>query len=491
MIPEHSFGPRLSKSRYISGRQCHLRLWFDCFSPYLAREPAGRHNLAVRTGRAVGALATELFTSGRFVHADREHHDAAVAETEALMADPGVTTLFEAAFVHQGVRVRVDALARAGDGRWDVTEVKSGLELRPIHVDALGLQTWVLRGAGVEVGRAEVMTLNRSYRRQGALELEHLFVRHDCTEDARARAESVAHEIDAFATMLSGATPPVVRPGAHCWSPFPCPYLDHCLAEAGDHPLSELPGLSAQRRAELADRGICDVAGLPASEPLSALQARVRHCVRSKRAFVSDLLAERLAELRPPLHHLTLGILRPAIPRFSGMRPYQRLPYVYSDRIGEHGDGRRDYLCAECRDPREELAAAVIAATVDAGSICTYGSVAVRVLAELAAHLPAMAEALEFVSAPLVDLQALVVAHYYHPDLRGSFAVERVAAVLGLSPWHQESRLRDEYAAGVTYERSLAATADERAESHARVLRYFGRCASGLVALRRSLTERA
>jgi len=57
-------------------------------------------------------------------------HAAAVTRTAALMADRSVPAIFEAAFAHSGVRVRVDVLERLPPGYWGTREVKSTGEVK-------------------------------------------------------------------------------------------------------------------------------------------------------------------------------------------------------------------------------------------------------------------------------------------------------------------------------------------------------------------------
>ena len=58
--------PSLSKSRYISGDQCRLRLWYDTYARDLATEPV------FATGHEVGEMACRRYSGGDMVaHNDR------------------------------------------------------------------------------------------------------------------------------------------------------------------------------------------------------------------------------------------------------------------------------------------------------------------------------------------------------------------------------------------------------------------------------------
>ncbi len=53
------------------------------------------------------------------VLAEPWQHAEAAAQTVALMANPLVPAIFEAAFEHDGIRIRVDVLNRNVDGSWE------------------------------------------------------------------------------------------------------------------------------------------------------------------------------------------------------------------------------------------------------------------------------------------------------------------------------------------------------------------------------------
>ena len=58
---------RLSKSRYLSGAQCHLRLWYETHRPDLEMEPDDVLQAVFDTGHEVGRTACWLYPSGHAV----------------------------------------------------------------------------------------------------------------------------------------------------------------------------------------------------------------------------------------------------------------------------------------------------------------------------------------------------------------------------------------------------------------------------------------
>ena len=104
--------PRLSKSRYMSGSQCHLRLWYETHRPDLGSRPDNVLQAVFDTGHEVGETACRLYRDGHAVTHDHRHIREALAETRSIIEAGSAPALFEAAFEHEGVLVRADVIER-------------------------------------------------------------------------------------------------------------------------------------------------------------------------------------------------------------------------------------------------------------------------------------------------------------------------------------------------------------------------------------------
>lgn len=139
----------LSKSKVLAGRQCPRRLWLETRWLDLA-DASDDQRIRLDGGTEFGELARDLLGNGTLI----EHVDdlkTALATTRSLVdgAKAG-TRLFEAAFSHDGVLVRVDALERVRGG-WALTEVKSNTEVKDYHAEDVAVQAWVLGQAGIDI----------------------------------------------------------------------------------------------------------------------------------------------------------------------------------------------------------------------------------------------------------------------------------------------------------------------------------------------------
>ena len=487
--------PRLSKSRYISGSQCYLRLWYETHRPDLGSEPDDVLQAVFDTGHEVGEMACRLYVSGHTITHDHRHIREALQETRSVIGADSAPALFEAAFEHEGVLVRPDVIERLPEGGWRLVEVKSSTRLKDVFVLDAAIQLWVLRGAGLDVRDAGVLTLNRDYVYDGVtLELDALFRLHPVLDEASALLESMTTQVSEMQAMLSRSVAPDIAPGDHCFEPYECPYYAHCTRDVikPDHGVDELPRLSAGRREELEAAGIEEIRDIPADFPLTGLQSIVRRTIREGCPAMHGDIAGALAGMKSPVRHLDFETFAPAIPRFSGTRPFDSVPFLFS----VHTEGtdnailHADYLHESEDDPRPKLADRLIEALGSEGSVCTYSGYEKRVLRELGEALPDRAGELRSIEARLFDLLPVVRKGYYHPEFRGSFSIKNVLPVLAPGMGYDDLEISEGQTAAVRYA-SVIASADpgDRRRAFDDLRAYCAQDTLALVELRKSLSS--
>src|SRR2546429_9559325 len=115
----------------------------------------------------------------------------------------------------------MDILERASRG-YTVIEVKASNSRKPEHLPDATVQVHVLRRAGLQVERAELMHLNSQCRYP---DLSNLFVREDVTALVEAALIGVPDELAAQQRMLEGPLPDGAT-GGH-WPKAPHrPFID-------------------------------------------------------------------------------------------------------------------------------------------------------------------------------------------------------------------------------------------------------------------------
>ena len=484
---------RLSKSRYLSGTQCHLRLWYETCRPDLESEPDDVLQAVFDAGREVGRTACRRYPGGHGVSHDHRDISKALEETRSVVEAGSAPALFEAAFEHEGVLVRADVIERLPGGGWRLVEVKSSTRLKEVFVLDAAVQLWVLRGAGLDVRDAGVLTLNRDYVYDGVtLDVDALFRLHPVFDEVHELLGSVTTQVAELQEMLSEIAAPDVAPGDHCFEPYACPYYARCTRDAvlPDHGIGELPWLAADRREQLEAAGIEEILDIPEDFPLTGLQSIVRQTIREGRPAVHGNIADALAGIRLPVRYLDFETFAPAIPRFAGTRPFDSVPFLFSVHTERKGRPPRhaDYLHESDDDPRPELVDRLIEALGSKGSVCTYSGYEKRVLRDLGDALPDRARELDSIEARLFDLLPVVRNGYYHPEFRGSFSIKSVLPVLVPGMGYDHLAISEGQTAAVRYASALgSADSQDRRRVFEDLRAYCAQDTLAMVALREEL----
>ncbi len=228
----------LSKSRFVAGLQCLKQLWWRAHDPAAPELQPGLELQAVfDRGHRVGTAAQERFQGGVLIDLPHDDIQGRIEATVQSLTN-GARVIYEASFLQDGVFVAVDVLERHQRG-FTLVEVKSTLDVKPHHIPDVTVQLHVLRRAGLDVTRAELMHLNRECRHP---DLSNLFVREDVTEKAEELLASVPASICVMQNALQGPLPEVAI-GAHCTEPYECPFINRCWPTLLDHHVRTLHGL--------------------------------------------------------------------------------------------------------------------------------------------------------------------------------------------------------------------------------------------------------
>ena len=476
---------RLSKSRYLSGLQCHKQLWWRVHEPDAPElsPTLGQQNLFAQ-GREVGERARGYVPGGELIDLPFHEYDNKVAAArEALQHDP--PALYEAWFLADETYVGVDILERTSRG-YTVIEVKASNSRKPEHLPDAAVQVHVLRRSGLQVERAEVMHLNPECRFP---DLAHLFLREDVTALVEAALIGVPDELRAQQEMLQGPLPDVAI-GEHCTNPYECPFIERCWPKRPDHHVSKLYRIERKRALELEADGYATIYDLPSDLELSVIHARQVKAVQTGRMVVEPTLTKALAHFTSPLAFLDFETVSLAIPRWPGCRPWQQIPAQFSAHVEEPGGGvvHHQWIAEGPEDPRPALAAAVVAACAGARKVVAYhASFERECIKRLREGAPLLAKDLERIEKRLVDLLPTIRRHVYHPDFAGGFSIKKTlpALVPGLS--YLDLTVRDGEVATVELQRLMLQGAElppgERATLRAALLAYCERDTWAMVKL--------
>lgn len=383
----------LTKSRFMAGRQCVKRLWFEVNAPLEERAP---ESFAILQGRAFDDLVRELWP-GEVIDRKRGM-PAAIAQTRRVIAAGGAPVLHQAAVRNGEFAIIADVL-RHDRGAAELIEIKASTSVKPEHVPDAAFQVLVLRGARVQVERVFIGHIDNAFTLERAGDYHGLLVEQDITAAVDAMLPALADQAIDLHRVMSARETPDIAMGPQCRSPYDCPFIERCSRGA------PLPDLSTHK------------------------DPRVRAGAGHGAIFFDRAKAAELHGYPFPRSYLDFETIGFAVPEVVGTRPYEQLPFQWSLHIEAEGGELQhaEFLAPWNFGDFAALSKALIEAVPDEGPVFAYNApFEGRALALLARLAPAHEAALTRLRARLVDLLPITRRAYYHPQMMGSWSIKAV-----------------------------------------------------------------
>ena len=466
---------KISKTKFIAGVQCPKRLYLLVHEPELAAQSDGSDEAIIEQGREVGLLARQLFPGG--VEVDGSGGlEAAIRSTRELVKNPDVPAIFEAAFEYNDVVVKTDILQRREENRWRLVEVKSTADLKEHHLEDVAIQSYVLSHSGLKLASVWLAHINRSYVLTGTTvdPRQFLLFRNLTTRTQNLQPELKLRLREQF-RILAVPKPPDVPTGPHCINPVVCEFFYHCNHPKPDDYIGYLPRLDTSAMEKLEEMGVQSIQDIPADFELSEIQRRACTAIQTGQPWFSPDLKREFESLKFPLYFMDFETVNRAIPRFSGMRPYDHLPFQWSVHVQRQPGGTPEhfeFLAMDSGDPRTPFISSLCEALGDSnGSIVVYNEkFESERLWELAGWLPEYTNRIRAIQRRLWDLLPIVRNHVYHPAFGGSFSLKAVLPALVPEMTYEGMEVPNGLAAGAAWEsmiRSNVSESERRAKQNA------------------------
>jgi hypothetical protein len=424
---------QLTKSTFLRGLQCPKSLMLDALHPE-HREPFDSlGQLRMRLGQEVGLLARQRFPGGQ-VGRIPGAIEPSLQRTQALLK-AGAQILYEPAFHYDGVFILADILVR-GESGWRLIEVKSTSNTKDQHVWDLAVQTFVLRGAGMDLEAAILMHMNSDYVRLGELDLGSLFTEASLLQEVENFLGLVEQSVAVSKAILSGGKVPERDIGPYCTEPETCDFKSHCWADLPSPSVFDVYRLASKKKFGLYQDGIVQIDEIPSAYPMPAASQFHVEAYKAGETIVNQAgLGEFIEALNYPLFYLDVETFAVPIPPYEGLRPYSNVPFQYSLHIqDEPGAAVEHYgfLGQAGRDPRSDFLDKLLLESEATGDIIVYNASFERgVLKALAEQFPQHARALEDRIDRLVDLMLpLRNRLYWTPVMGGSVSLKSVLPAL-------------------------------------------------------------
>jgi hypothetical protein len=432
---------KLSKSRYIAGKQCVKKLYLAKYHKDLAAPITSTQEALFTQGDQVGDWALKRFPNGKDATPESFYdYGPSIEKTKQWIAD-GESVIYEASFFHDEVMAALDIFVQK-DGKKIAIEVKSSTKVHDYHLDDGALQYWVMNNAGFTPDVFYLMHVDNQYVRDGDIDPERLFHLEDITEQVLLKQDEVEIKLQELKRVLAQKETPKVEIGPHCGDPFECEFKAHCWKHIPDNSVFDITRISFKAW-DYVNSSIYSIHDIPNEDSFSERQQIQIDGVKHNNSFIDkEAIQSFLGEWQYPLYFFDFETIGPAIPIYDGTSPYKQYAVQYSLHVLSHESSElihTEFLPAFDKDPREELIVRMIEELCNKGSIITYNMGFEKgKIKQLAADFPKYETELLAIHDRIVDLLIpFRSSWYYKPEMRGSASIKAVLPAL----CHNDSEL--------------------------------------------------
>ena len=429
----------LSKSKYTRFCQCPKMLWLDTYHPERAVQDEALLR-RFREGNEIGDLAMGLL--GDFVEttaytADGKLDISSMLKNTRKYLIEGKENICEAAFSKNGCYCAVDILHKT-EGGYEIYEVKSSTEIKDVYLWDVAYQRWVLEQSGLKITGTYLVYIDRTYVRQGDIDIHKLFAVQNVTDAVLPYYAEVALNTARAGEYIAQKEEPEMPLGEQCFSPYDCAYRQYCARALPSPNVFDLYNIRIKKACEYLRQGIVSFDDVVRSGiPLNETQRRqVEFEQLQLPTYVNRLgIKSFLKTLRYPLYFLDFETFQTGIPLYDGMHPYQQVPFQYSLHYIPEEDGEllhREFLADENSDPRRALAERLVEDIPQ--NVCTLAynkAFECMVIKQLAETFPDLAEKLMNIRENIHDLLDVFRDGFvYDRAMQGSFSIKKVLPAL-------------------------------------------------------------
>lgn len=426
----------ISKSAFIKAEQCLKYFYLYKNHLYLRDKLSKEKQFIFKRGTDVGIFAQQLFPNGTDVTVGEKHNQELFAKKTQELIAQGVTTIYEATFIYNGLSVMVDILHRTGN-QWIAYEVKSSLKISETYVKDACFQYYVIKNCVPNLIDFNLLTLNSKYVLEGELDIKQLFKCTSVLADAEKNTVYFHHKTQVTKHVLEQNKIPDIAIGTHCFQPYECDFVGTCWKDTqvensifslGKLPRQELLNYYTNNIKRIED---IDVASIEKKEIRTQVVA-----TKTQTEYIDkEELKTYLSSIQGKICSMDIEVWMPAIPYYEGTKPFEMIPFLFSMVSENENIKRFSFLKPINNDNRELFLEQLIEATKPFDVILVYDkSLEESVLNQLLVLYPTNKNAINSIKEKIIDLATPIKkGNYYHPSMKGNYTLKSLATVVSES----------------------------------------------------------
>ena len=345
-------------------------------------------------------------------------------------------TIFEAGISKENLYSRGDILIQVGDNEWDIIEVKGGTKVKDINIYDVAFQKYVYEKAGLKIRHCILMHIDNEYVKSGQIEPNELFFQSDITEKVDDHIQEIKDNVEKMFEVIKGpesdfSVDDILK------IEYDNICLDEFMRSLPENNVFEMYRMFKTKKVELYKEDCIKITDIPEDVKLNDKQKIQRRLAFDGGKHIDKLTIKNfLNNLKYPIYYLDFETINPAIPKFDGMKPYQRIPFQFSLHIQKKPNGKLkniSFLADGISDPRPKFMQSLKDNLDESGSILVYNQAFEKgVMKECSDSLPEFKEWYEKNILPRIkDLwDVFKNFSYYDPKQKGSTSLKAILPLL-------------------------------------------------------------
>lgn len=421
-----------SKTAFLKYDQCPKAFFMYKNYPYL-RDPVSKEKqFTFNRGHEVGKFAQQLFPGGTDVSLAAKNVQDAALLTQNLIRE-NITTIYEATFIHNGALIMVDIL-HLSTGKWNAYEVKSSLKISEVYVKDACLQYYVLKNSLPEFEDLFLVTLNGDYLREETINLHKLFKKRSIKGEGEKNTAFFEHASAEINLLMEKNLIPDIQIGRQCFSPYVCDFFGNCWKNSGgEKSVFNIGKVDKEQLFSWFYGGFDTVEKIGKSDLMKPhLQIQI-DCILNGKEFIDYSAIEIFLKKIPNNScYMDMEVWSPAIPKFTGHKPFEQLPFMFSVTSKKEGQSKSHHhiIPEGTNDLRAFIIALIYSVERFEGIIVYDKNLEMQVLSKMESLFPEFSKEIQEIRRKMIDLSEPVQNfYYYHPKFKGNFSLKAIGEI--------------------------------------------------------------
>lgn len=428
----------LTKSDYLKYLKCPEYLWFSKNKPsvLVEKELSDFDKQLIENGTEVESWARKLFPEGILIESKE---DQAVIDTKKLL-DEGQKKIFQATFEVDRLYVMVDILEwNEVNNYWVINEVKASSskeKKKEENIFDAGFQYHVLTNTGMNVGKVNLIELNKEFIKNGDIEVVKLLKIDNITEQILEKQDQISSDVENMKMIIASNIEPKDCECLYKSRNNHCPAVPYLYSNIPEYSVHDLPRISKKKLEPLIEGDCLSILDIPEDADLTDIQRdHVNVAQSGKTINHSNKIKEELDKVEYPIYFLDYETYPTAVPAYDGCRPYQQIPFQFSLHIQNEPDGEiehYEYLHENGSvNPMKYVAEELTKYIGDTGSIVVWNKTFERGCNEdIANNFEEYRDKYINYNERLFDLMKIFQKNLYvHKDFKGKYSIKKVLPI--------------------------------------------------------------